>query len=161
MVILAGLWVYSRGSANDNIVPMPPVDIDGGIPLPITPEEGLEPPAIPEDAAPPSEPVAENPGVKEFMVTYSDEGYSPKSVSINAGDRVTFKNESSQLVWTASAMHPTHAIYPTTGGCIASTFDACKGEPKGSIWTFTFDIVGAWKYHNHLAPTQFGEIIVK
>lgn len=157
MVILAGIWVYSRGSADDNIVPMPPVDIGGEIPLPTTPEEGLEPSAAPEDT-PPAE---EKPEAKEVTVTYSDEGYSPKSISINAGDRVTFKNESSQLMWTASAMHPTHAVYPTTGGCTASTFDECKGEPKGSSWTFTFDLIGAWKYHNHLAPTQFGEIIVK
>lgn len=95
------------------------------------------------------------------VIVYTNTGYSPNSINIKAGDTVTFKNESSQPMWTASAMHPTHTQYPTTGGCIGSTFDACQGVQPGSTWLFKFDLVGTWKYHNHLNPTHFGTIIVE
>jgi hypothetical protein len=92
---------------------------------------------------------------KENVITYSDTGYSPSALEI------TFKNESSQSMWPASAMHPTHRDYPTTGGCLGSTFDACKGIQPGDSWSFKFDIAGNWKYHDHLSPKNFGAIIVK
>ena len=31
----------------------------------------------------------------------------------------------------------------------------------GDSWSFKFDIAGAWKYHDHLSPKHFGEIIVE
>ena len=64
-------------------------------------------------------------------------------------------------MWTASAVHPTHRAYPTTGGCLGSTFDACKGVQPGASWSFRFDIAGTWKYHNHLNPNNTGAIVVE
>ncbi len=95
------------------------------------------------------------------VITYTDTGYSPSSLTIKAGEAVTFKNESSRSMWPASAMHPTHKLYPTTGGCIGSTFDACQGVLPGGSWSFQFDVAGEWKYHDHLDPTKFGTIIVE
>ncbi|OGI71048.1 hypothetical protein A3B84_02490 [Candidatus Nomurabacteria bacterium RIFCSPHIGHO2_02_FULL_35_13] len=99
--------------------------------------------------------------VDENVVVYSDTGYSPSTLNVKVGDIVTFKNNSSMSMWTASAMHPTHAVYPTTGGCLGSTFDACKGVQPGDSWSFKFDIVGSWKYHDHLKPSFFGTVVVK
>ena len=48
------------------------------------------------------------------VVTYTDEGYSPKELTVKKGDIVTFANMSSMPMWTASAMHPTHTVYPGT-----------------------------------------------
>ena len=104
----------------------------------------------------PQTPVAEG-----KVVTYTDAGYSPATLEVKVGDTVTFKNQSSKSMWTASAMHPTHLLYPTTGGCIGSTFDACKGVQIGGSWSFRFDIKGTWKYHDHLTPNYFGTIIVQ
>lgn len=95
------------------------------------------------------------------VITYSDNGYEPKTITIKAGETVTFKNQSSLAMWPASAMHPTHRVYPTTGGCIGSTFDACRGVPPGESWAFTFDIRGSWKYHNHLNPGNTGTVVVE
>ena len=64
-------------------------------------------------------------------------------------------------MWPASAMHPSHKEYPTTGGCLGSAFDACKGVKPGESWPFKFDIAGNWKYHDHLNPKNFGAIIVQ
>lgn len=101
------------------------------------------------------------PITEEKIITYTDAGYSPSSLQIKTGDIVVFKNESSGSMWPASAMHPTHRDYPTTGGCIGSTFDACQAIQSGDNWSFQFDIAGAWKYHDHLSPKDFGAITVE
>lgn len=106
-------------------------------------------------------PISQTPKAEEKIITYTDTGYSPSSLQIKVGDTVIFKNESSQSMWTASAMHPSHESYPTTGGCLGSTFDACKGIQPGDKWSFKFDIAGNWKYHDHLNPKNFGAIIVQ
>lgn len=97
----------------------------------------------------------------ENVVTYTDSGYAPASLNIKEGDTVTFKNESSQNMWPASAKHPTHEVYPTTGGCLGSTFDACQGVPPGQMWSFKFEVKGDWKYHDHLTPKYFGSVVVE
>ncbi len=103
----------------------------------------------------------ETPSVSQSVVTYSDSGYSPSTLRVKVGETVTFKNSSSQSTWTASVFHPTHTAYSTTGGCIGSTFDACKGVQPGESWSFKFDLAGTWKYHNHLNPSNTGTIIVE
>lgn len=103
----------------------------------------------------------ESPSADQHVITYSDTGYSPNPLTVKLGATVTFKNNSSLSMWTASAMHPTHAVYPTTGGCLGSTFDACKGILPGESWSFKFDVTGSWKYHDHLKPTVFGTIVVE
>ena len=100
-------------------------------------------------------------GSNKYLVTYTDNGYSPNSLEVNVGTEVTFFNESSNSVWPASSKHPTHRDYPTTGGCIGSTFDACKWIGAVESWSFKFDVKGKWFYHNHLTPNHFGSITVK
>jgi len=95
-------------------------------------------------------------------VIYRESGYSPSTVTIPVGSAVTFTNATpSSEMWPASAMHPTHAVYPTTGGCIGSTFDSCTAIPSGGSWTFTFDEVGTWNYHDHINASKFGKVIVQ
>lgn len=95
------------------------------------------------------------------LVTYTDSGYSPATVTVKKGETVTWKNNSSHSMWTASALHPTHSIYPTTGGCLGSTFDACAGIAAGATWSFKFDAAGTWKYHNHVDSSHYGTVIVE
>ena len=101
------------------------------------------------------------PEKKEYVVTYTDEGFSPATLQIKKSDTVIFKNKSSRSMWPASAMHPTHMVYPTTGGCLGSTFDACKGVQPDNIWSFKFEVLGSWKYHDHLTPKDRGTITVE
>ena len=97
----------------------------------------------------------------QSSITYTDAGYSPSTLTIKRGETVIFKNQSSNSIWTASAAHPTHRGYPTTGGCLGSTFDACSGVQPGGSWSFKFDIAGTWKYHNHLKSNDTGTIVVE
>ncbi len=98
---------------------------------------------------------------------YTDSGYLPKEITIKVGDTVTWKNESSQGVWTSSAMHPTHMVYSGTSlqeHCPDAAniyFDECKSSQPGESWSFTFNKKGTWGYHNHVNARHFGKIIVE
>jgi len=100
-------------------------------------------------------------------VRYTDSGYDPKTVTISAGDTVTFINESSRLMWTASKTHPVHRLYPGSNISKCGTaeedtiFDACEGTPSGSTWSFVFNEVGDWRYHNHVSTGRTGTISVE
>ncbi len=115
----------------------------------------LEEAKKPSDGIPAAQPIQEN------VVIHTNDGYSPETLRVKSGTTVTFKNEGSAPTWTASDVCPTHRLYPTTGGCIGSTFDACREIVPDDSWQFEFDIVGTWKYHNHLNPEQIGTIIVE
>ncbi len=104
---------------------------------------------------------AVQPPATSSTIVYSDTGFSPDPLRVKAGTEVTFVNNSSQSMWPASGVHPTHREYPTTGGCIGSTFDACRGLLPGESWSFKFDIAGSWNYHNHLSPKDQGTVIVE
>src|SRR3989344_2819564 len=106
-------------------------------------------------------PASQAPVVKENAVTYTNSGYLPSTLTVKKGETVTFKNQSSRAMWTASAVHPTHRGYPTTGGCLGSTFDACAGIQPGNSWSFKFDISGTWQYHNHMSPGDTGTIDIQ
>jgi plastocyanin len=104
---------------------------------------------------------------KTVTITYTDTGFSPKSIEINKGDTVKFVNNSSSGMWVASAMHPTHTVYDGTtlqAHCAPGatlSFDSCKSIPDGSSYSFTFEKIGTWGYHNHAASSFFGNVVVK
>ena len=98
---------------------------------------------------------------EESFVFYDGANFSPATVNIKKGGIVVFENNGSADMWPASAMHPTHADYPVTGGCLGSIFDACQGIAPDDSWSFAFDVVGSWKYHDHLNPKAFGTIVVE
>lgn len=95
------------------------------------------------------------------IVTYTDSGFTPSTLTIKKGDTVIFNNTASDAMRVASNPHPVHDGYPTTGGCISSTFDSCKNIAPKSSWSFKFDIAGKWGYHNHLNPSEGGTITVE
>ena len=104
---------------------------------------------------------------QEVTVTYTDSGFSPAQVEINAGDTVKFVNQSSGKMWVGSAMHPTHMLYSCTvlekhcPDTANTSFDQCESTLAGTSWSFTFEKVGTWKYHNHANVSAFGTVIIK
>ncbi len=104
---------------------------------------------------------------KTVAVTYTDSGFSPKTVSISVGDTVKFVNKSGKPMWVASASHPSHTVYDGTNlsaHCAAGatpSFDQCKSVAKGLSYIFTFTKAGTWAYHNHSISSDFGSVVVK
>jgi len=95
-------------------------------------------------------------------------GFSPKTVTIKAGDTVKFVNNNpARTSWPASVVHPTHTTYPgsSINKCgtseAANIFDACKGLALDEGFSFTFNEVGTWNYHDHLSPSVTGTVIVE
>lgn len=109
----------------------------------------------------PVQPISQTTNSDVITVAYTNDGFSPSTLSIKNGDTVTFQNQSTKSMWTASDAHPSHRGYPTKGGCLGSTFDSCTGVQQNDTWSFTFDISGSWEYHNHLSPSDTGTIIVE
>ena len=98
------------------------------------------------------------------VVRYTDSGYEPSTLTVNAGESVMFTNDSGRSLWTASAMHPTHLVYDGTSlgehcpNTTGTAFDQCVA---GDEYSFTFMESGEWGYHNHLNPSDFGTIVVE
>ena len=50
--------------------------------------------------------------VPESVITFTDAGFVPSSVTIKKGQTVRWANNSGSKVWPASAVHPEHSVYP-------------------------------------------------
>ena len=117
-------------------------------------------------------------GIQENTIEITSSGFSPNEITINSGEDVTWVNRDTEEHWPASAMHPTHTKYPGADyeaegsyagsqACVAEgqpksgAFDPCKPLAPGETWTFTFDQIGSWAYHDHLVNGIYGKIIVQ
>lgn len=86
------------------------------------------------------------------FVELTEEGFSPKELTISQGDTVKFTTTRDKYFWPASNTHPTHDIY--------AEFDAKNAVAPSAYWSFQFDRVGEWQYHDHLDPKFSGIVIV-
>ena len=100
---------------------------------------------------------------KEIMVSYGPNGFEPKEVTTTLGSKVTWVNESENFMWVAASKHPVHADYPekTDKDCLGSAFDQCISVGTGESYSFKFMQKGSWNYHNHVAPNNWGTVVVQ
>ncbi|OGG64440.1 hypothetical protein A3C94_01890 [Candidatus Kaiserbacteria bacterium RIFCSPHIGHO2_02_FULL_55_17] len=106
-----------------------------------------------------------NTSIAGMTIAYTASGFSPANVTIPLGTTITFVNQTSDRMWAASAMHPTHEVYDGTAleqHCAAgyageAPFDQCAATES---YNFTFTKAGDWKYHNHANTAHFGSIVV-
>lgn len=156
VILIAVLLLFNQSSEEQPIQ---------GIPIGDAPATEEEPSADIDDAMMDDESTDSS-----NIITYADSGYSPKEITIKKGDTVVFKNESSRTLWPASAVHPAHTAYPGSSiqKCFdgdtendSSIFDACRDLGAGEEWSFTFNEVGSWGYHNHRRFSDTGKVIVE
>ena len=81
-----------------------------------------------------------------------EDSFEPETLTIQKCTKVILKNQDKVPRWPASNLHPTHGIYPE--------FDPLEPVDPNKEWSFVFDKVGSWKYHDHLSPSVRGTIIV-
>lgn len=98
-------------------------------------------------------------------VSFDGKSFSPSDVTVDAGTTVVFRNDSTSPFWPASNMHPTHTLYDGTSlsqHCASgSSFDACGSVAPGETFSFNFEKVGTWRYHDHLHANRGGSVTVK
>ncbi len=97
----------------------------------------------------------------ENIITITSSGFSPSTLTVAQGTTVTFVNEDSSAHRPASNPHPSHTGYPEEGTCSGSAFDSCTNLAEGESWSFTFNQIGEWGYHDHLNSGLSGTIIVE
>lgn len=86
------------------------------------------------------------------VVKITSDGFTPKNITISAGDTVTWMNSDTVDHTVNSAPHPTHTAYlPLNLGVIK------PGDKK----SLTFPQAGTYKYHDHLNPSLFGSVTVQ
>lgn len=100
-------------------------------------------------------PVEEEKGAA--TITATDLGFDPREVTINAGESITWVNNSSRTIQVGSANHPDHKINPDlTGG------EYVVEIPAGQSKTVSAGTkVGRWAYHNHLKASEGGTVVIK
>ena len=90
---------------------------------------------------------------KTIKVEMTSAGFSPKELTINAGDTIQFINKDTRDWWPASSKHPTHLVCPG--------FDSSKGMKPGETYSHKFPTAMECPMHDHLMPTLFGKIIIQ
>jgi plastocyanin len=144
VVIALGWWLYSKNSS-----------------APVTN------PAMQDGTSAPIEQTRDEAAAEIIKVTYTSAGFTPSEITILKGQTVQFVNNTSGDMWVASAIHPTHSVYSSTTlaqhcpDATGDAFDECVGAAPGTTWSFTFNKIGTWGYHDHLHASNFGKIIVQ
>lgn len=88
----------------------------------------------------------------ENTITYTDNGFTPATLTVKAGTKITVKNASSQPLQFDSDPHPEHTDDPEIN--IGSI------DP-GQSQTITVTKTGSHGYHNHLNADDTGTLVVE
>jgi plastocyanin len=95
------------------------------------------------------------------LVSYTQNGFEPRTVTIARGEAVRFTNNSAGDLWVSAGGEGV-LIYPQTkAGCGSSDLDSCSPFPPQDFWEFTFEEVGSWQVVNNLDKSKRGTIIVE
>ncbi len=102
----------------------------------------------------------------EARVTYGANGFSPATITVAAGTRVTWTNTGSGRMWVGVDEHPSHTQYDGTSRsehCAAdytgpAPFDQCAAT---ATYSFVFTKPGTYQYHNHSNAAHVGTVVVQ
>lgn len=109
-----------------------------------------------QNPTPSSSPTNSTPAANQAQsantIAYTDNGFSPASLTVKSGDQVTITNNSSRLLQFDSDPHPQHTDDPELNvGTIA----------PGQSRTITVHTTGSHGYHNHLNADDIGTLVVQ
>ena len=89
---------------------------------------------------------------EETIVTLTADGFSPSTITVKTGTKVTWTNKTGGPATVDSDPHPVHTLWPFLN---LGTF------ANGSTVSVTFDKAGTYTYHNHLNSSQKGTVVVQ
>lgn len=90
---------------------------------------------------------------KTVNITITANGFNSSSVTIQKGDTVKFTNSDTSPHWPASNPHPSHTGYPG--------FDSLHPVAPGQSYSFKFERIGTFGFHDHLDPSLGGTVTVQ
>lgn len=112
----------------------------------VQPEPQIQTTVQPTTAATPSAVMEKN------TVTLTANGFEPPSITVKAGEKVTWVNKSGQPATVNSDNHPTHLLFPFLN---LGSFD------DGGTLSVIVEKPGTYTYHNHLNPGDKGTIVAE
>lgn len=104
-----------------------------------------------QPSAPANETTAE-----QNVITLTQNGFSPPTVTVKTGSKITWVNKSGKEWQIGADPHPSH-----TGNRQISGGEFTLNLAPGQERVVTGEKVGTFGYHNHLNPSQTGTIIVQ
>ena len=137
IVLVAGWWLLQAQKGTSTLPP-----------LPVTESITETPTSAPAEST--------EAGMKQAeknSVTISSDGFNPKSVTIKAGEEVTWMNDDTKAHTVNSEPHPTHTIY--------APFNTVGRLSPGEQKSLAFPDAGTYGYHDHLNPSLTGTVIVQ
>jgi len=97
-------------------------------------------------------PASSDQATSSSTITYTDNGFSPATLSVKSGTQITIKNDSSHILQFDSDPHPEHTDdIELNVGVI----------PPGGNQTILVTKTGTHGYHNHANADDTGTIIVQ
>lgn len=102
--------------------------------------------------SPVTEKMAPSMAVQENVVTLTKDGFSPATLTIKVGVKVTWVNKSGSDATVSSDPHPVHTKYPPLN--LGKFSD-------GSTLSLSFPKAGSYGYHNHMNPSETGTVVVQ
>lgn len=154
LILIGGGWyAYKAAQPTEVLAPTPEA---GGSDFTGSGFVQQIPSSLPGDSmatASPSTSPSSSPKTSAVTITISDTEFSPATVTVKAGTTVTFVNNGQGLHRPASDPHPTHTDLPG--------FDSKRGLSTGESYSFVFDKVGTWGFHDHLNTSMTGSVVVQ
>ncbi len=89
-------------------------------------------------------------------ISITDEGFSPESLTVNAGQRVTWTNTDNIVHYVAPNDHPSHQRYAGVWDD-----DGSGRISPGETYSITISTPGTYRYHDHLDSSVIGTLIVE
>lgn len=91
--------------------------------------------------------------INEVIITISDSGFSPQTVTIKPNQTITWFNQDSLNHQVNSNPHPTHTDY--------LPLNNVGFLGPGQKRSLEFPIKGTFKFHDHLNPQFVGSVVVE
>ena len=92
-----------------------------------------------------------NQNAQKVTISFTDEGFSPSSLTVKKGTVITVVNQSSKSVQFSSDDHPTHTHNDEMN---------MKTLAPGTSGTFTANTVGTHGFHDHIDDSKVGTLTV-
>lgn len=145
ILVGVGLFMWRSTTPTEEEGSLPTLEVTVS-PAPVLPSPGAGVTVNPS-------PTATTSPVAEATISVDETGFSPKTMTVASGTKVTFVNNGQAPHWPASALHPTHQVLPG--------FDALKGLATGETYSYTFTKTGSWNCHDHLNPQFTCTVVVE
>jgi plastocyanin len=163
VIVLAGLYWWWSSAQSASMTTDQPAATTQTSALPTT--DATTPTNTNTSATTPTTPTsAPTSAPMSATVTYNGSSFSPASVTIAQGGTITWTSTAGNI-WIASNPHPIHNGYDGTtmqqhcapGYTGAAPLDECA---SATSWSFVFNKVGTWGYHDHLNASVKGSVTV-